>query len=108
MSFFAFYADDDRETDNVAKIFSVDRSTYRAAGTGFRYGLEIRTLFESVHFTHSHLSRFLQLADIYSWSPQYLNRHRSSTDTRHQYMLEVFGSAEVNLFPAKYKEWPKA
>lgn len=97
----------DREGDRVSERCSVSLSEYRAKGTDFAYGCEIKNLFESVHFTPSHLSRFLQLADMYVWILQFLKRHRSSTDTRHQSMIGVFREDGVNLFPSTYKEWPK-
>lgn len=97
----------DRDTDVISERFSVDLSNYRARGTDFRFGHEIDNLFESVHFTHSHLSRFLQLADIYSWVLQFKNRHRGSTDPRYKLMFDVFSKEDISLFPRKYKEWPR-
>ena len=55
----------DRENDRQSARFSTTLSGYRAGGTEFAYGREIHNLVDSVHFTHSHLSRFLQLADVY-------------------------------------------
>jgi hypothetical protein len=97
----------DRESDHLSDRFSTTLSGYRAQGTNFAFGRDIHNLVDSVHFTHSHLSRFLQLADIYAWLLQFVNRNRGSSDARH---LQVFGLLrrdEVNLFPSKHKEWPK-
>ncbi len=98
----------DRENDSQSERFSVCLSGYRAKGTDFAFGRDIENLFESVHFTHSHLSRFLQLADMYAWILQFLNRNRHSTEFRHQAILDVLKKDEINLFPSKYKEWPKS
>lgn len=97
----------DRESDRHAARYATTLSNYRAKGTEFAFGREIRNLVDSVHFTQSHLSRFLQLADIYAWLQQFRNRNRGSEDKRHQAVFEMLGRNGVNLFPAKYKEWPK-
>lgn len=97
----------DRESDRVAERYAVSLSEYRATGTDFMFGRDIYNLVDSVHFTHSHLSRFLQLADIYTWILQFRNRNYNSEDFRHKAIFEVLRSDEVNLYPSKYKEWPK-
>ena len=97
----------DRDTDAAAERFSIGLSGYRATGTNFAFGRDITHLFESVHFTHSHLSRFLQLADVYAWILQFRNRNRGSEDFRHQAIFELLGKEEIDLFPSKYKKWPK-
>lgn len=56
----------DRESDSNSERFSTSLSQYGAKGTDYQYGGEITNLFESVHFTHSHLSRFSQLAEVYA------------------------------------------
>ncbi|MBL0718355.1 DUF3800 domain-containing protein [Piscinibacter sp. Jin2] len=48
----------DRESDRVAERYAGSLSCYRAGGTDFALGREINNLVDSVHFTHSHLSRF--------------------------------------------------
>lgn len=97
----------DRESDRVAERYAVSLSGYRATGTDFMFGRDIKNLVDSVHFTHSHLSRFLQLADIYTWVLQFRNRNYDSEDFRHKAIFEVLASDEVTLYPSKYKEWPK-
>lgn len=74
----------DRESDKVADRFSRTLSSYRVAGTEFAYGRDIRNLVDSVHFTHSHLSRFLQLADVYVWLLQFRDRNKNSNEFRHE------------------------
>lgn len=56
----------DRDTDSSAAKCATSLSSYRVNGTDFQYGQKITNLVDSVHFTHSHLSRFLQLADVYT------------------------------------------
>lgn len=97
----------DRENDRSAAKHAGSLSGYRASGTDFAYGREIANLVDSVHFTQSHLSRFLQLADIYVWLLQFRTRNRQSTNPRHQAVFELLGRNGVNLSPRKYKEWPK-
>jgi len=62
---------------------------------------------DSVHFTHSHLSRFLQLADVYVWLVQFRHRNRTSDNPRHKAVLDLMAREHVDLFPSKHKEWPK-
>ena len=97
----------DRESDRMSERFSTSLSGYRARGTSFTFGRDIHNLADSVPFTHSHLSRFLQLTDVYVWLQQFCLRNRGSTNERHQAILEMFNKESINLFPAKYKEWPK-
>jgi hypothetical protein len=97
----------DRESDRHAARYATTLSNYRAKGTDFAFGRKIRNLVDSVHFTQSHLSRFLQLADIYSWLVQFRHRNRNSENDRHRALFAVLRREDVNLFPAKYKEWPK-
>jgi hypothetical protein len=97
----------DRENDRLADRFATTLSGYRARGTEFAFGRNIHYLVDCVHFTHSHLSRFLQLADVYVWLAQFRNRNRDSQNERHKAVLYMLGRPHVDLFPAKYKEWPK-
>jgi Protein of unknown function (DUF3800) len=97
----------DRESDLHASRFATTLSQYRASGTDFAFGQEIQNLVDSVHFTQSHLSRFLQLADVYTWLLQFKKRNRNSDNFRHLALFELLTRENVNLFPSKYKEWPK-
>jgi hypothetical protein len=98
----------DRENDHLAARLSTTLSGYRAGGTDFAFGRDIHNLVDSVHCTHSHLSRFLQLADVYSWLLQFKNRHRGSDNARHLALLKALQQDDIDLSPSKYKEWPKA
>lgn len=97
----------DRESDHLAARFSTTLSGYRANGTSFAFGQDIHNLVDSVHFTHSHLSRFLQLADVYTWLLQFKNRNRKSENERHLALLKCLQQDGIDLSPSKYKEWPK-
>lgn len=97
----------DRENDRMSERYATTLSGYRTRGTDFAYGRDLNNLVDSVHFSHSHLSRFLQLADVYAWILQFTLRNRGSTNHRHQAVFELLKRDEINLFPAKYKEWPK-
>ena len=96
----------DRESDRVSEQYAKSLSGYRADGTDLMFGRDIQNLVDSVHFTHSHLSRFLQLADVYTWLLQFRNRNRNSDNHRHQAVLDTMKQRTINLFPAKYKIWP--
>jgi len=97
----------DRESDRLSERYATTLSGYRAHGTDFMFGRDIHNLVDSVHFTHSHLSRFLQLADVHTWLLQFRNRNRDSDNFRHRAVFEALRRDDINLFPSKYKEWPK-
>jgi len=97
----------DRENDQTSQRFSKSLSEYRTMGTEYAFGQDINNLVESVHFTHSHLSRFLQLADIYAWILQFQLRNRHSKDKKHEAIFDILNDDKINLSPSKYKEWPK-
>ena len=97
----------DRESDRVAERYAVSLSSYRTGGTDFAFGRDIENLVDSVHFTHSHLSRFLQLADIYTWLLQFRNRNRESDNFRHKAIFEIWARDDITIHPSKYKEWPR-
>lgn len=97
----------DRDSDKAAARFATSLSTYRANGTNFDFGEKITHLVDSVHFTQSHLSRFLQLADVYTWLKQFRHRNGKSTNDRHLSLLKLCVGEGANLSPSKYKEWPK-
>ncbi len=98
----------DRESDRQSEIFSTNLSRYRITGTDFAHGIDIENIFESVHFTHSHLSRFLQLADAYTWAVQFQKRHQSTSNPHIAKLLKSWKDNEqISFFPTKYKYWPK-
>jgi hypothetical protein len=96
----------DRENDRSASKHAGSLSEYKARGTEYAYGREITHLVDSVHFTQSHLSRFLQLADVYVWLLQFRARNANSENPRHQAVFRLLQREGVSIFPRKYKEWP--
>lgn len=97
----------DREGDRLAARFGQSLSGYRARGTSLAFGRDIQNLVDSVHFTHSHLSRFLQLADFHTWYMQFSTRNPDPENPRSKQLLDLIRAREINLFPSKYKIWPK-
>jgi hypothetical protein len=57
----------DRENETIAGKFAEKLSRYRTDGTEFEFGTQLERLLDTVHFTHSHHSRMLQLADLHTW-----------------------------------------
>ena len=98
----------DRENDRESQRFAYDLSGHRTFGTSLQLGRSIDHIADSAHFTHSHLSRFLQLADCYTWLAQFLNRNGLSTDEKHTRLLQALKVDDIDLFPAKYKTWPQS
>jgi hypothetical protein len=96
----------DRENDAVAERASKSLSEYRDKTTEFKHGLQIKNIFESVHFTPSHLSRFLQLADFYIWTVQFRMKNRDSTTLKDKAFLDTASEYNFDRFPNRYKFWP--
>lgn len=95
----------DRENEVVSGKFAESLSQYRTVGTARAFGKEVRRLLDTVHFTHSHHSRMLQLADLYVW----LRQLRAAGDHGKWHRKEIIdhiASIDNCLSPVKYKEWP--
>jgi hypothetical protein len=56
----------DRENETVAGKFA-EKPFYRTDGTQYEFGQQLERLLDTVHFTHPHHSRMLQLADLHAW-----------------------------------------
>lgn len=97
----------DRESDRVAGMFSDMLSRYRDDRTPYDFGIELRCLLDTVHYTHSHHSRMLQLADLFVWALQL-----TTVGDQEQFpRSEIVGHIRENtnlLSPTKYKHWPTA
>jgi len=94
----------DRENDKSSRIFAESLSQYRSGKTPYQFGQELTHLIDTVHFTDSHLSRMLQLADLYVWSLQLC-----ATNNDHYLRAEAeqFIRESTNIHsPARYKVWP--
>jgi len=89
---------DDEQVRNMVRDFA----QYRARGTPWAHGIELRSVVDTVHFCPSHHSRLVQLADAYVW----LETH--SWGIRKGQMAELVSEAVKgkNLFPTNYKHWP--
>lgn len=80
-----------------------DFSRFRQRGTPWAYGIELKSVVDSVHFCRSHHSRLLQLADIYMFIVSGWYGGRKG------WMKEALGKAleGMDLYAHRYKEWPK-
>jgi hypothetical protein len=96
----------DLESYAISKKFSLSLSAYREKGTDYKFGKKITNLFESVHFTHSYLSRFLQLADLYTWVLQFKLKNDESRGSTQRKIFEVLKNENIDLKIDKYKIWP--
>jgi hypothetical protein len=83
-------------------------SRYREHGTDYQFGRAIDRLIDTVHFTHSHHSRMLQLADVYMYVQQMCaatSERRSWTRTT---LVDFIRRETKLLAPHRYKDWPTA
>jgi hypothetical protein len=90
---------DDEQARNMVRDFS----QYRANGTPWAHGIEIKTVVDTVHFCKSHHSRLIQLADAFA----FLTVHRWGLRTGDMAKLVSEAINGVNLFPNRYKYWPQ-
>ena len=94
----------DRENDNVSRIAAEALSRYRDQGTHYAYGTSLKWLIDTVHFTDSHLSRMLQMADLFVWLEQMASRPASNPGSAE---LRRFLREETQILsPHRYKYWP--
>jgi hypothetical protein len=89
---------DDHEARNMVRDFA----QYRAQGTPWAHGIDIKTVVDTVHFCKSHQSRLIQLADVYAW----LTTHKWGLRKGTMAKLVDEATKGVNLFPNRYKYWP--
>lgn len=95
----------DRESETVANVFTENLSRYRRDGTSYYFGVELRQLIDTVHFTSSHHSRMLQLADLYVWLLQLCRAGDQGKHAR-RYLIDYVSKQTKLRAPTKYKEWP--
>ena len=82
-------------------------SRYRQAGTDYDFGISINRLIDTVHFSHSHHSRMLQLADVYMFAIQMCASDNETGYSRSRFIR--FVREQTNLLaPHRYKDWPTA
>jgi hypothetical protein len=97
----------DRESESISGKFAESLSSYRASGTSYRFGKELKYLVDTVHFTHSHHSRMLQLADMHIWLRQLCCNGDKGKWHRKQ-IIEHVRSITDCLHAHRYKIWPTA
>lgn len=95
----------DRESDHAASRFAGDLSRYKESGTSWSFGQDIKNLIDTVHFTHSHHSRMIQLADTYVYFMQFLASGTNNKPEKIKLTEFIRGLNNFSI-PSKYKEWP--
>jgi hypothetical protein len=95
----------DRENDRVSNMIGEKIGHYKQYGTDYYFGMPVPNIVDTVHFTHSHLSRMLQMADLLAWTIQFMAKKENSTKIGMNKDYYDFVRS-LNLFPAKYKVWP--
>jgi hypothetical protein len=95
----------DYEHDRGRSIAAESLSSFRRSRTPYYYGRELQHLVDTVHFTPSHLSRMLQLADVFVWSLQLTATPSTGSPIREELAAHVRTKTSL-LVPNRYKEWP--
>ncbi len=91
--------DKDMVATNVTSL-----SSYKERGTKYCFGTEINHIVDTVHHTHSHHSRLIQMADVYTYTMA-LQPKRDLSYPRNK--IFEYTKEHTNLFaPSKYKYWP--
>lgn len=94
----------DRENNTVSGTFAVQLSMFRTQGTKYDFGKQLTHLLDTVHFTDSHHSRMLQLADLHVWLRQLAAREKPSWHAK-QIISHAYASGDCMQL-SKYKDWP--
>lgn len=95
----------DSDNKRISKQFAEMLSHYREYGTSYQFGVALEHLIDTVHFTSSHHSRMLQLADLYVWLLQF----RANADPSkfpHSIIFKYISENSDLLSTDKYKIWP--
>jgi len=96
----------DRENTSIATRYAEKLSNWRHSQTEYAWGTEINNLIDTVHFTESHLSRMLQLADIHIWCRQFHASNLNNDNSIPKLMIQEIKNSSVAFFASKYKEYP--
>ena len=94
-------ADHDAEmvSDNVTSL-----SAWKQRGTDYQFGTAINFVVDTIHHTHSHHSRLIQLADVYTYTVALASK---GDQPYAQGEIVNYARSKANfLFPSKYKFWP--
>ena len=95
----------DRENEELAGKNAESLSRYRKSGTDLHFGRPINNLLDTAHFTHSHHSRMIQLADLHTWIHQFIKLGDRGTPHRKQ-IIDHVKSFNDCLKLKKYRDWP--
>jgi hypothetical protein len=93
-------ADHDKEmvATNVASL-----SAWKHRGTSYHFGTEINFVVDTIHHTHSHHSRLIQLADVYTYTRALLPKPELKYLSA---KVVEYARSKGNLYPSKVKHWP--
>ncbi len=91
--------DKDMVATNVTSL-----SSYKERGTKYQFGSEINHIVDTVHHTHSHHSRLIQMADIYTYTMA-LQSKKNLNFPRNEILKYTKENTNL-LSPSKYKYWP--
>ncbi len=95
----------DKDRAKLSTIFAEDLSRYRETSTPYAYGGKLTKLIDTVHFTDSHTSRMLQLADTYVFVKQLCQRDPTTFPGNE---LVRYAREEMDFgYANRYKIWPK-
>lgn len=94
------------QRSDIASVERVFFDTAKRIPSGYVRLLLIGMKDGADHFTESHLSRLLQLADIHIWCRQFRSLNRSSTSEINQLMIKEIDESGLAMFASKYKEYP--
>lgn len=95
----------DRENEELAGKNAESLSRYRNNGTDLHFGKSITHLLDTAHFTHSHHSRMLQIADLHTWLRQFIH-HGDQGKAHRKAVIDCVREFDDCLFLSKYKDWP--
>jgi hypothetical protein len=93
----------DHDKDMVASNVS-SLSEYKSFGTDYHFGREINNIIDTIHHTHSHHSRLVQLADIYTCCMNMLSKKPNKYPKNA--LVEYIKTKDKVAYPSKYKYWP--
>jgi hypothetical protein len=96
----------DRDSTSLASRYAGHLSNWRHHRTDYNLGAGIKHLIDTVHFTESHLSRMLQLADIHIWCRQFRSLNHAATEPVKKLMADAINDSGDALSPKKYKQYP--
>lgn len=91
--------DKDMVSSNVTSL-----STYKEQGTKYEFGSEINNIVDTIHHTHSHHSRLIQMADIITYTVALQAKHDLNFPRKD---ILAYAKSDTDLLNAdKYKYWP--